>query len=120
MRRMQDIYGLPGGKTADGLVSYARAMTGSPYWKGAFGQTDTLGLLNHSRWDHPEEFDGAEYLDDLGKRVFDDTGLIKGYRAIPDNIDDLGRSPLVSYTALRMKIEYSYVSPHVIYLRGTI
>ena len=79
MRRMRDIYGLPGRKTPDGLVSYARAMTGSPYWKGAFGQTATLGLLNHSRWDHPEEFDAAEYLDDLGKRVFDDAGLIKGY-----------------------------------------
>lgn len=80
LRRMKDIFGVNDEpKTADGLVSYARSMTGSPYWKGAFGQTAVLGLLNHLRWDHPDEYTGAGFLEDLGKRVFDDAGLIKGY-----------------------------------------
>ncbi len=39
----------------------------------------TIGLLDHRRWDCPEEFDDLSFLDDLGKRVFDDAGLIKGY-----------------------------------------
>jgi hypothetical protein len=80
LRRMKDIFGVSDEpKTADGLVSYAGAMTGSPYWKGAFGQTAVLGLLNHLRWDHPDEYTGTGFLEDLGKRVFDDAGLIKGY-----------------------------------------
>ncbi len=80
LRTRQDIYGTPDkAKTADGLVRFAAAMTGSPYWKGAFGQTAVLGLLNHLRWDYPDEYDGVDFLHDLGKRVFDDAGLIKGY-----------------------------------------
>lgn len=66
-------------KTPDGLVRFARSMTGSPYWKGAFGQTAVLGLLNHLRWDWPDEYESTDYLEDLGKRVFDDAGLVKGY-----------------------------------------
>lgn len=80
LRRMKDIFGVnEEPKTAGGLVDYARVMTGSPYWKGAFGQTAVLGLLNHLRWDHPDEYEGTDFLDDLGRRVFDDAGLIKGY-----------------------------------------
>lgn len=80
LRRLSDIYGMPGQrKTPDGLVRFARSMTGSPYWKGAFGQTAVLGLLNHLRWDWPDEYESTDYLEDLGKRVFDDAGLVKGY-----------------------------------------
>ena len=80
LRTMKDIYGENAEpKTADGLAAYARAMTGSPYWKGAFGQTAVLGLLNHLRWDHPDDYRGTDFLDDLGKQVFDDAGLIRGY-----------------------------------------
>jgi hypothetical protein len=80
LRRLSDIYGMPGNKkTPDGLVRFARAMTGSPYWKGTFGQTAVLGLLNHLRWSWPDVYNSTDYLNDLGKRVFDDAGLIKGY-----------------------------------------
>ena len=80
LRSLQDIYGMPEHeKTGDGLVRFAKAMLGSPYWKGAFGLNAVLGLLNHSRWDYPDDFEGTDFLQDLGKRVFDDAGLIKGY-----------------------------------------
>ena len=80
LRRLSDIYGMPGKKkTPDGLVRFARAMTGSPYWKGTFGQTAVLGLLNHLRWSWPDVYNSTDYLNDLGKRVFDDAGLVKGY-----------------------------------------
>ena len=80
LRSLSDIYGMPGEKkTPDGLVRFARAMTGSPYWKGAFGLTAVLGLLNHLRWDWPDEYESTDYLGDLGKRVFDDAGLVKAY-----------------------------------------
>ena len=80
LRQIRDIFGVAEGpKTEEGLVSYARAQLGSPYWRGAHGQVATLGLLNHSRWRWPNDFDGTVFLDDFGKRVFDDAGLIKGY-----------------------------------------
>jgi len=80
LKSLSDIYGVnEGPKTPDGLVDYARDMVGAPYWKGGYGQTASLGLLNHRRWEHPDDFAGMDFLDDLGKRVFDDAGLIKGY-----------------------------------------
>ena len=80
LRQVRNIFGVAQGpKTADGLVSYARAQLGAPYWRGAYGQLSSLGLLNHSRWRWPGDFGGTEYLDELGVRVFDDAGLVKGY-----------------------------------------
>ena len=80
LRQIRDIFGVATGpKTADGLASYARAQLGAPYWRGAYGQVATLGLLNHSRWSWPDDFGKAGFLDELGARVFDDAGLIKGY-----------------------------------------
>lgn len=80
LRDMRDIFGVAScPKTADGLVSYAREQLGAPYWRGGYGQVATLGLLNHSRWRWPGDFRGTEFLDELGVRVFDDAGLVKGY-----------------------------------------
>ena len=43
LRRIRDIYGVTDHpKTADGLVHYARARLGAPYWRGAYGQVATL------------------------------------------------------------------------------
>ena len=81
LRQFRDIYGVPDhSKTAEGLVRYARVQLGAPYWHGAYGQVATIGLLNHSRWKQPDAFEGTEFLDDFGNRVFDDAGLVKGYR----------------------------------------
>lgn len=80
LRSLKDIFGeAESPKTADGLVEHARSHLGAPYWSGGFGLTATLGLLNYSRWARPEEFRGRSFLNDLGKRVFDDAGLVKGY-----------------------------------------
>ena len=80
LRQIRDIYGVPDRpKSADGLVRYVRAQLGAPYWRGSYGQVATLGLLNHSRWRWPDDFGGTGFLDDFGRRVFDDAGLVKGY-----------------------------------------
>ena len=80
LRQIRDIYGVPDHpKTAEGLVRYARAQLGAPYWRGAYGQVGTIGLLNHSRWKWPVAFEGTRFLNDFGKQVFDDAGLVKGY-----------------------------------------
>lgn len=70
------------GKTNSGLVKYALAQLGLPYWYGTFGQTATESLFKskskqyastgyYTKWkDYPTQY---------GKRVHDCVGLIKGY-----------------------------------------
>ena len=36
-------------KTAAGLVAYAKAQKGKPYWYGTFGNTATESLLNSKK-----------------------------------------------------------------------
>lgn len=64
-------------KTAMGLVEYAFAQLGRPYWYGTFGQGASKSLYNQKKnqyskqyeWDYQEETD----------KVHDCVGLIKGY-----------------------------------------
>ena len=69
-------------KTNAGLVAYAKAQLGNPYWWGTFGQTASASLFNQKRAQYPKEYAGygAEVAAQYGKRVHDCVGLIKGYR----------------------------------------
>lgn len=70
------------GKTNSGLVKYAIAQLGLPYWYGTFGQIATESLYiskekqyrkkgYYTKWnDYPKQY---------GKRVHDCVGLVKGY-----------------------------------------
>lgn len=69
-------------KTNTGLVEYAKAQLGLPYWYGTFGQIATQSLFNskskqyaktgyYTKW--------KDYSTQYGKRVHDCVGLIKGY-----------------------------------------
>lgn len=69
-------------KTNTGLVAYAQANLGNPYWYGTFGQTGTQNLLDSKRNQYPSFYTNARYSEckkDIGKRVHDCVGLIKGY-----------------------------------------
>ncbi len=70
-------------KTNTGLVNYAKAQLGKPYWYACFGNTATLELLNYKVKQYPamwtqKRVATAKYKH-LGKRVHDCVGLIKGY-----------------------------------------
>ena len=65
-------------KTASGLVAYCKAQVGRPYWLGGFGQKATRELYNqnakrlgYAPW--------TTYDQDVGKKVHDCCGMIKGY-----------------------------------------
>lgn len=65
-------------KTASGLVEYCKKQVGKPYWLGGFGQKATKALYNQNKtrlgygsWD--------VYDQDVGKKVHDCCGMIKGY-----------------------------------------
>lgn len=69
-------------KTNTGLVAYAKANLGNPYWYGTFGQVGTQNLLDSKRNQYPSFYTNARYSEckkDIGKRVHDCVGLIKGY-----------------------------------------
>lgn len=69
-------------KTNTGLVEYAKAQLGKPYWYGTFGNTATQSLLSAKAKQYPSHYGESrmpQYRSQLGERVHDCVGLIKGY-----------------------------------------
>ena len=67
-------------KTGKGLVEYAIAQLGKPYWWGTFGQTATAALLAAKRQQYPDYYQASDFQSQFGQKVHDCVGLIKGYR----------------------------------------
>lgn len=74
-------------KTNTGLVAYAKAQLGRPYWYGCFGQTSTPALYTSKKKQYPQQYQwpcsnnqsGTSPAKQLGVKVHDCVGLIKGY-----------------------------------------
>ena len=66
-------------KTNTGLVEYALAQLGKPYWWGTFGQTANAGLLAAKRQQYPGYYTANDFAGQFGQKVHDCVGLIKGY-----------------------------------------
>ena len=74
-------------KTASGLVAYAKAQLGKPYWYGTYGQAAKKSLYNAKKNQYPKYY-WWEYAGETGVKVHDCVGLIKGY-LWSDNASDL-------------------------------
>lgn len=66
-------------KTNTGLVEYAKAQLGHPYWFGTFGQTATESLYKSKKKQYPNYYTAKDFQSQYGQRVHDCIGLIKGY-----------------------------------------
>ena len=66
-------------KTNSGLIAYAKAQIGLPYWWGTFGQTGSASLFAAKRRQYPSYYTAGDFKYQYGKRVHDCIGLIKGY-----------------------------------------
>lgn len=66
-------------KTNIGLVEYAKAQLGLPYWYGCFGQTATKDLYQSKKRQYPGYYTASDFSSQYGKRVHDCIGLIKGF-----------------------------------------
>lgn len=64
-------------KTAKGLVLYAKAQLGRPYWFGTFGQAASKALYNEKKNQHPSYYKW-DYAGEIAK-VHDCSGLVEGY-----------------------------------------
>ena len=74
-------------KTNKGLVAYAKAQVGKPYWFGCFGQKSTNGLLASKRRQYPSYYTASDFNKQIGVKVHDCIGLIKGYLWCEDSND---------------------------------
>ena len=68
------------GKTTSGLVAYAQARLGTPYWYGCYGQTASAALYNTMATLYPLQYTASDFPDQYGQHVQDCVGLVKGYR----------------------------------------
>ena len=66
-------------KTNTGLLEYAKAQVGKPYWYGCYGQTASQSLYNSKKASYPKYYTASDFTSQYGKRVHDCSGLIKGY-----------------------------------------
>lgn len=66
-------------KTNSGLVKYAKAQVGLPYWYGTYGQTASSSLYTQKKKQYPSYYTATDFSEQYGKRVHDCAGLIKGY-----------------------------------------
>ena len=66
-------------KTGQGLVEYAIAQLGRPYWWGCFGQRADGALYAQKKAQYPAYYTAADFTAQYGQKVHDCCGLIKGY-----------------------------------------
>lgn len=66
-------------KTNSGLIAYAKAQLGKPYWWGTFGQIASGSLYASKKKQYPSYYTAGDFSSQYGRRVHDCIGLIKGY-----------------------------------------
>ena len=66
-------------KTARGLVEYALAQLGKPYWYGTFGQEAFKALYDQKKHQYPRQYEWEYAPGAAGQKVHDCVGLVKGY-----------------------------------------
>ena len=74
-------------KTNIGLVEYAKAQLGKPYWYGCFGQLSDPSLLANKRKQYPAYYKASDFGRQMGVKVHDCIGLVKGYMWCNDPSD---------------------------------
>ena len=93
-------------KTAAGLVAYAKAQLGKPYWYGTFGQAASRELYEQKKRQYPKQYEWD--YDGVTEKVHDCVGLIKGYLwGDPDPVYNPAqdKSANAMYTACKTKGE---------------
>ena len=66
-------------KTNKGLVEYAKAQIGKPYYYGSFGQLGTKGFYDQKKRQYPNNYKFTYNAAAATQKVHDCVGLIKGY-----------------------------------------
>lgn len=115
-------------KTNTGLIEYARAQLGRPYWWGTFGQIASGSLYASKKKQYPSYYTAGDFGSQYGKRVHDCIGLIKGYlwsdspTSAPTYVASQDKSAAGMYAASSVKGmigTFDYVPGRLLYKRTT-
>lgn len=115
-------------KTNTGLIEYARAQLGKPYWWGTFGQTGSASLHAAKRRQYPSYYTAPDFPKQYGQRVHDCIGLIKGYlwsdgpTAAPryNSAQDKSASGMYKASSIKGRIgTFDYVPGRLLYKGST-
>ncbi len=108
-------------KTANQLVYYCKNQLGLPYWFGCQGQIASKELLNQKRRQYPGYYTASDFNKQLGKRVHDCSGLIKGCitGGRYDPKYDLNAAGLYANSKERGKISTMVKIPGVLVFKGS-
>lgn len=97
-------------KTAKGLVEYAKAQLGLPYWYGTYGNVATAALYAAKKKQYPQYYNWSgtaydNFPSQYGKRVHDCVGLVKGYlwSETPTSVPKYDGTQDVSANGMRSK-----------------
>jgi cell wall-associated NlpC family hydrolase len=74
-------------KNNKGLVEYCKKQLGKPYWYGTFGQISNPSLLANKKRQYPAYYTASDFGKQMGVKVHDCIGLIKGYMWCKDAED---------------------------------
>lgn len=66
-------------KTNTGLIAYAKAQIGRPYWYGCYGQISSASVYNSKKKQYPDYYTANDFASQYGVKVHDCVGLVKGY-----------------------------------------
>lgn len=77
-------------KTNIGLVEYAKAQLGKPYWYGTYGQKASKWLYDYNKSRLPSYYTASDFPKQIaeGQKVHDCIGLVKGYMWSKDVNDE--------------------------------
>ncbi len=115
-------------KTNTGLIEYAKAQLGKPYWWGTFVQTGTAALHAAKKKQYPSYYTASDFPKQYGQRVHDCIGLIKGYlwsdspTAAPKYVPSQDKSASGMYAASSIKGKigtFDYVPGRLLYKGST-
>lgn len=111
-------------KTNSGLIEYAKAQLGKPYWWGTFGQIASGSLYAAKKRQYPSYYTADDFKGQYGRRVHDCIGLIKGYlwsespSSVPTYVASQDKSASGMYGASKIKGTigtFDYVPGRLIY-----
>lgn len=111
-------------KTNSGLIKYAEAQLGKPYWWGTFGQIASGALYTAKKRQYPSYYTAKDFQSQYGRRVHDCIGLIKGYlwsdspSSVPTYVVSQDKSASGMYGASKVKgtiSTFDYVPGRLIY-----
>ena len=86
-------------KTNVGLVEYAKAQLGKPYWFGTYGQTANETLYKSLKKSYPSKYTATDFPSQYGQRVHDCCGLIDGYMMSETPTSEPVRNSALDYSA---------------------